>query len=42
MKDLVVPVADKNMEAAVRTLIEERHKSFGHSPSASRYFRSPG
>jgi hypothetical protein len=29
MKDLVVLVADKNMEAAVKTLIEKRHKSLG-------------
>ncbi len=29
MKDLVVLVADRNMEAAVRTLIEKRHKSLG-------------
>ena len=27
MKDLVVLVADKNMEAAIKTLIEKRHKS---------------
>jgi hypothetical protein len=29
MKDLVVLVADKNMEAAVKTLIEKRHESLG-------------
>ncbi len=29
MKDLVVLVADKNMEAVVRTLLEKRHQSLG-------------
>jgi len=29
MKDLVVLVADKNMEASVKTLIQKRHKSLG-------------
>jgi hypothetical protein len=29
MKDLVVLVADKDMEAAVKTLIEKRHESLG-------------
>jgi hypothetical protein len=41
MKDLVVLVADKNTEAAVKTLIEKRHKSLGISQVQADVFIHP-
>ena len=48
MKDLVVLVADRNMEVAVKTLIEKRYKSLGirqvqadffvHQPHCNKYY----
>jgi len=41
MKDLVVLVADKNAEAAVKTLIEKRHESLGISQVQADVFIHP-
>jgi hypothetical protein len=41
MKDLVVLVADKNMETAVKRLIEKRHKSLGIRQVQADVFAHP-